>query len=244
MQLLREIMDRVPSKRIGHCVDCYRDVGKERGEIVLKGETGWVLLNKIPPDLCHSLTALWGGDFILLKKIEIFVVEKWLSMDVMNTRFATRHPRFRFSLCHICASHNSRASCLISLCLFPWRWLYMLAGKMKWKEATRGKSLEKNLAEREGSANVYSFLCILFFKISLLLFVLFCFVFGCGVTCGILLPWPGIQPVSPTLEARSPNHWTPREVSNACSAYSFLSFVLLLNIYYLFLFMGTWPWQK
>ena len=30
--------------------------------------------------------------------------------------------------------------------------------------------------------------------------------------CEILVPWPGIQPVTPAVEARSLNHWTAREV--------------------------------
>ena len=29
----------------------------------------------------------------------------------------------------------------------------------------------------------------------------------------ILVPWPGIKPVSPEVEAQSPNHWTTREFS-------------------------------
>ena len=29
--------------------------------------------------------------------------------------------------------------------------------------------------------------------------------------CGILVPQPGIEPVPPAMEARSPNHWTTRE---------------------------------
>ena len=31
------------------------------------------------------------------------------------------------------------------------------------------------------------------------------------VACGILVPWPGIEPVPPALEAWSPSHWTARE---------------------------------
>ena len=30
--------------------------------------------------------------------------------------------------------------------------------------------------------------------------------------CGILVPWPGIQPAPPALEARGLHHWTTREV--------------------------------
>ena len=32
------------------------------------------------------------------------------------------------------------------------------------------------------------------------------------VACGTLVPHPGIKPATPALEARSPNHWTTREV--------------------------------
>ena len=32
------------------------------------------------------------------------------------------------------------------------------------------------------------------------------------VACGILVPGPGIEPVPPTVEAQSLNHWTTREV--------------------------------
>ena len=32
------------------------------------------------------------------------------------------------------------------------------------------------------------------------------------MTCGILVPWPGIKPKTHTMEAQSPNHWTTGEV--------------------------------
>ena len=32
------------------------------------------------------------------------------------------------------------------------------------------------------------------------------------VACGILVPQPGAEPMSPTVEAQSHNHWTTREV--------------------------------
>ena len=28
----------------------------------------------------------------------------------------------------------------------------------------------------------------------------------------ILVPWPGIEPMPPAVEARGPNHWTAREL--------------------------------
>ena len=34
------------------------------------------------------------------------------------------------------------------------------------------------------------------------------------VACRILVPWPGIEPRPPAVEAPSPNHWTAREVWN------------------------------
>ena len=33
------------------------------------------------------------------------------------------------------------------------------------------------------------------------------------MSCGILVPWPGIEPMSLAVEAQSLNHWTTREVS-------------------------------
>ena len=43
-------------------------------------------------------------------------------------------------------------------------------------------------------------------------FVLFIFIFWlCPTACGILVSWPGTEPVSPALEAWSLNHWTARE---------------------------------
>ena len=38
-----------------------------------------------------------------------------------------------------------------------------------------------------------------------------CLFFGL-TACRILVPRPGIEPVPPAVEARSPNHWTAREV--------------------------------
>ena len=32
--------------------------------------------------------------------------------------------------------------------------------------------------------------------------------------CGILVPWPGIEPAPPALEAQSLNHWTAGEVQH------------------------------
>ena len=48
------------------------------------------------------------------------------------------------------------------------------------------------------------------------------------VACRILVPQPGIEPVSPALEARSLNHWTAREVPDWHSLILMISVSLLL----------------
>lgn len=50
------------------------------------------------------LMTLWGGDFILIEKLKMLVIEKWLSMEGKTISFATRLPRFKFSLCHVCVA--------------------------------------------------------------------------------------------------------------------------------------------
>ena len=37
------------------------------------------------------------------------------------------------------------------------------------------------------------------------------FFWPCHAACGILIPWPGIEPGFPATEAQSPNYWTVRE---------------------------------
>ena len=36
--------------------------------------------------------------------------------------------------------------------------------------------------------------------------------FSCSVQCVILVSGPGLEPMSPDLQGRFPNHWTTREV--------------------------------
>ena len=43
----------------------------------------------------------------------------------------------------------------------------------------------------------------------------FFFLWLCHVACGILVPWPGIEPTQSALEARSLSHWTAREAPEA-----------------------------
>ena len=49
----------------------------------------------------------------------------------------------------------------------------------------------------------------------------FVFAHAAHVACRILVPWPGIEPVTPALGACSLNHWTTREIPD----HSFLSAV-------------------
>ena len=44
--------------------------------------------------------------------------------------------------------------------------------------------------------------------------------------CGMLVPWLGIKPAPPALEAQSLNHWTTREVP---SSFAFLTLFPLLS---------------
>ena len=42
------------------------------------------------------------------------------------------------------------------------------------------------------------------------------YLWPCWMAYGILVPLPGIEPGPPAVEARSPNHWTAREVPGHC----------------------------
>ena len=55
------------------------------------------------------------------------------------------------------------------------------------------------------------------------------------MACGILIPWPGIKPTSPTLGVWSLNHWTARKIPPILSCYPFLhtidAWLLILNYF-------------
>ena len=40
----------------------------------------------------------------------------------------------------------------------------------------------------------------------------FFFFWPCCAACGIIIPWPGIEPMPPAMAMQSLNHWTAREV--------------------------------
>ena len=56
----------------------------------------------------------------------------------------------------------------------------------------------------------------LFDLLGLFVFFLFLFLAAPCAAYRILVPRPGIEPVPPTVEAWSPNHWTAREVLTCC----------------------------
>ena len=51
------------------------------------------------------------------------------------------------------------------------------------------------------------------------------FFFFYHMACAILVPWPGIEPASPALEAQCLNHWTTREVPKS-------QFLLVFPLYF------------
>ena len=66
----------------------------------------------------------------------------------------------------------------------------------------------------ESQTIIFSVFCLFVFC-----FVLFCFTFWPHHgACGILVPRPGIKPMSPAFESWSLNHWTTREVSGPLSS--------------------------
>ena len=65
-------------------------------------------------------------------------------------------------------------------------------------------SLHVRILRRKGQ--FLESLTFFFFSFSVVLFF-----WPCHVACGILVPQPGIELMSPAVEAWSPNHWTARE---------------------------------
>ena len=67
-----------------------------------------------------------------------------------------------------------------------------------------------------------------------LVFILFIYFWPCRVACSILVPWPGIEPMPPVVEAPSLNRWITREVPK------FFFFNLNLFIYLFTYFQLCW----
>ena len=63
--------------------------------------------------------------------------------------------------------------------------------------------------------NLYHLILTINFIKEIVLWFHFCFFFltaTCGMACGILVPWLGVEPTSLALEAQSLNHWTTQGV--------------------------------
>ena len=95
----------------------------KRGKISQRDAMSKVLLNKLSPRSLPLFNDFWGGDFILIErkqqqqKIKMLVIEKRLSTEVKNVGFATRLPRFKYSLCYV-LDIQLVCSCLyLPLCL-------------------------------------------------------------------------------------------------------------------------------
>ena len=64
---------------------------------------------------------------------------------------------------------------------------------------------EATAAGREGNIYLHSPAMVLKEGTALILF------WPCHVTCGVLVPWPGIEPIPQAVKVQSTNHWTARK---------------------------------
>ena len=71
--------------------------------------------------------------------------------------------------------------------------------------------LKVSIYMRKCAYMLHSLLERLVFFLSVFYFLIFFLFWPCHVACGILVPWPGIEPGPPAVEVWSPNHWTTRE---------------------------------
>ena len=79
-----------------------------------------------------------------------------------------------------------------------------------------------------------SYNAMVFLFVCFVLLFWFCILF-CQEACRILLPWPGTEPMPPTLGVQSLNHWTTGEVQ---FAFSFIRMIFCLCIQW------TWIWAN
>ena len=86
----------------------------------------------------------------------------------------------------------------------------------------------------------YNLCAVLRWYISLRFKKIFCILFIIifwphHMACGILVPWPGIKPVPPAVEAQSTNHWSTREVLRWCIKALALTHSILKKVLYSYL---------
>ena len=106
-------------------------------------------------------------------------------------------------------------------------------------------TFECSLPTKQSSIIYLPSTCLCLYRLSIVYLPTVClliylFIYLCGggayyTTCGILVPWPGIEPLTPAVNAQSPNHWTAREFPLSIISIIYLS-IYLSSIYLL----GTW----
>ena len=85
---------------------------------------------------------------------------------------------------------------------------------LRWARCTKG-------VYKPFASDLYFPFQIKFFFIFIYLFLKIFWLYH--VSCGILVPQPGIESTRPTVEARSINHWTARQVSLQIKFYPLIS---------------------
>ena len=85
--------------------------------------------------------------------------------------------------------------------------------------------------------------------VSFLIFVFFVclFVWPWLMACGILVPWPGIEPASAAVEAQTLNHWTARKVPSFFIMFRLqqrLSYSFLLRAFFSQFLYPTLSWRS
>ena len=109
---------------------------------------------------------------------------------------------------------------ILSYVLFwKWEWIYCICHTLPALMAMTGPGLAVHCLQWSEADDTN-----LFFFFKNLKFLCFWPHF---TACGILVPWPEIEPIPPALEAQSLNHWTAREVPNLLSSLGLLEGVWL-----------------
>ena len=113
--------------------------------------------------------------------------------------------------------------------------------KQSWLQPINILSYPTNSLERVVCNGGHSpiFLCIF-----VLMYFFFFFWPHC-TACGILIPWPGIQPGPMAVKVQSPNHWTAREFPNILFLlFTIHVFFLVCCILYLYLSISPIPFMQ
>ena len=118
--------------------------------------------------------------------------------------------------------HNVELKCLFSM-LRPWIKFYLRHSYFFWSCRAACRIILAEIAEPLFSTTHCSkcYMWIFFF------FWLHC------MACGLLVPWSGMEPMSPAVEAQSLNHWTTRETP------LFFFFPRWIALFF-FLFKSAW----